>query len=207
MVFESVRVALKTRRVSSASSKLFLPHFMLFYNAASASVSLRSASSSSVSSKRLRMSNSPSEDEDVVMGSQSGEEDSYPSPRNQSPSSTYTQKDSPPMTNSPSNSGYDSLFDGISGDSSLFGPSMSRDISPPPPADIDMEDPPQRLTSAEKTAQIIANIKARAYANAHSSPEVDMQPDFKDVLDSSSDEDEDELILPTKPLNKGKLKA
>lgn len=173
------------------------------------SISGGSTSSASTSNKRLRVSPaSVPNEEDIVMGSQSGEEDSYPSPRNGSASSLYTQKDSPPMTNSPSNSGYDSLFDGTSHDSSPFGPSISRAISPSPTAeDINISSLPTAMSSADKTAQMIANIKARAFADVPSSPEDEKLPDFKDVLDSSSDEEEENVIVPVNKPDKGKAKA
>jgi len=46
---------------------------------------------------------------------------------------------------------------------------------------------PIPLDPASKTAQIIAQIKERAYAKAHSSPEV-TPLDFNDDLDDSSDD-------------------
>jgi hypothetical protein len=155
---------------------------------------LDSSSPVSASSKRPRMSDDAvsTYDEDIVMGSQSGEEETYPSPRHSNASSSFTQKDSQPDTTSPTDSAYDSLFDGPSHDSSLFGPtSVSRDISPPP-----AEEPEEILkpiTAADKTAQIIANIKARAYAQAVSSPESEKLPELAEIVEASSDDEEDEL--------------
>ncbi|KAF8973202.1 hypothetical protein BDZ97DRAFT_1912770 [Flammula alnicola] len=69
-------------------------------------------------------------------------------------------------------------------------------IMTPPPSDIVSEPPaPVALDQASKTAKIIAEIKARAYAKILSSPEV-LPLEFNDQLDSSSDEED---FLPTLP--------
>jgi hypothetical protein len=58
---------------------------------------------------------------------------------------------------------------------------------------------PILLDPATNTVQIIAQIKERAYAKIHSSPEV--APEFNDDLDDSSDDDSFLPVLPfvTKP--------
>jgi len=74
----------------------------------------------------------------------------------------------------------------------LTPPSMDHSFSVPTPLPSD---------PATKTAQIIAQIKARAYAKTQSSPEV-APLEFNDDLDDSSDGDSFLPVLPfvTKPV-------
>ncbi|KAM5531660.1 hypothetical protein V8D89_014649 [Ganoderma adspersum] len=91
-----------------------------------------------------------------------------------------------------------------------------RSLTPPPSSDSDMGHEPaqetprsvEALDEARKTAQLIADIKARAYASVHSSPEqpsIDLDALCVDDSDSSSDEDVATLIKQTK--GRGKAKA
>ena len=72
----------------------------------------------------------------------------------------------------------------------------------PPPTTLALPLPatPIALDAASKTAQIIAQIKAKAYETSLSSPENIPLADFKEELEGSSDEDDMELW---KPPNKG----
>ncbi len=86
-----------------------------------------------------------------------------------------------------------------------------RSLTPPPSSDTDMEQEPSRaveaLDEASKTAKLIADIKARAYASVHSSPEqpsIDLDALCVDDSDSSSDEDVATLIKQTKGKSKAK---
>lgn len=91
-----------------------------------------------------------------------------------------------------------------------------RSLTPPPSSDSDMGHEPvqetprpvEALDEARKTAQVIADIKARAYASVHSSPEqppIDLDALCVDDSDSSSDEDVATLIKQAK--GRGKAKA
>ncbi|PIL36089.1 hypothetical protein GSI_01749 [Ganoderma sinense ZZ0214-1] len=92
-----------------------------------------------------------------------------------------------------------------------------RSLTPPPSSDLDMGHEPAQetpqvvevLDEASKTAKLIADIKARAYASVHSSPEqptIDLDAlNVDDDSDSSSDEDVAALIKQTK--SRGKAKA
>lgn len=79
----------------------------------------------------------------------------------------------------------------------------------PPLTDCSFSAPtPTPLDPATKTAQIIAQIKERAYARIHSSPEV-APLEFNDDLDDSSDDDSFLPVLPfvTKPSSKSNMLA
>ncbi|KAF9529383.1 hypothetical protein CPB83DRAFT_893485 [Crepidotus variabilis] len=73
-------------------------------------------------------------------------------------------------------------------------------ITPPSSDRPDLPPTPVALTQAAKTAKIIADIKARAYARNVSSPEPLL--DFQDELESSEDED-----LPILPLQNRKASS
>lgn len=68
----------------------------------------------------------------------------------------------------------------------------------PPPSDLPSLPPtPEVLDAATKTAIIIADIRAKAYADTASSPEP-VPLEFNEKLDSSSDEEDlVPLIRPT----------
>jgi hypothetical protein len=85
--------------------------------------------------------------------------------------------------------------------SRLSTPETYRKLTPPPTEQNDhLLASPAPLTPDAKAKAIIANIKAKARAAVLSSPEEAPLPEFKDDLDSSSD-DEDLL-----PISKGKGK-
>ena len=69
-------------------------------------------------------------------------------------------------------------------------------LTPPVSDPLPLPSTPVALDAATKSAKIIAEIKARAYANSMSSPET-VPFEFNDELESSSDED-DLLTMPNR---------
>lgn len=74
--------------------------------------------------------------------------------------------------------------------SSQHGSQSSDPGTPPPSGPSSMPPTPVALDRASKTAQIIAEIKAKAYATATSSPEP-VTLELDDHSDTSSDEEQD----------------
>lgn len=84
----------------------------------------------------------------------------------------------------------------VEGPSSQQGSEPFDQMMTPPPSDLpSVHSTPVALNPASKTAQIIADIKARAYAQATSSPE-NVPLEMVEPSDSSSDEDDFLPILP-----------
>ena len=73
-------------------------------------------------------------------------------------------------------------------------PPFDQILTPPVSDPLPLPATPVALDAASKSAKIIAEIKARAYANSMSSPET-VPFEFDDELESSSDED-DLLTMP-----------
>jgi len=165
--------------------------------------------------KKVRLSSpegpSRSEARNLVPSSQSDEDELFrlgtePVPQNNV--SDYPQKSSLPLTPSVGNDGMDvdeDLFSNRqlpSGSASSTSKSITHKSSSPfdqiltPPVSDPLPLPPTpvALDAASKSAKIIAEIKARAYANGMSSPET-VPFEFDDELESSSDED-DLLTMP-----------
>jgi hypothetical protein len=165
--------------------------------------------------KKARLSSpegpSRSEAGNLVPSSQSDEDElfrlgteSVP-PKN---GSDYSQKSSLPLTPNVRNDGMDvdeDLFSNrqlpsesaSSTSKSIAHKSSSpfdQILTPPVSDPLPLPPTPVALDAASKSAKIIAEIKARAYANSMSSPET-VPFEFDDELESSSDED-DLLTMP-----------
>jgi len=84
--------------------------------------------------------------------------------------------------------------------------SIHEPLTPPSSTSASYSSPSNPVTSEDRTAQLIAEARAKALAAVQSSPEL-MPVDFNDTLEDSDDED----LLPMSPLpvlkNKGKGKA
>lgn len=94
-----------------------------------------------------------------------------------------------------------------SGNSTCPATPMAHRVLTPPPTDPPalpaLPPTPVALDAAAKAAQIIAQIKAKAYADSMSSPEDGPLPEFKEELDDSSGEED---LFPWNPLAKDERK-
>lgn len=158
--------------------------------------------------KKIRLSSPETSSVDEVPGSVSGEEEMVPEPRivrdvevsNRSVAKWREQSSLPNISD-------DMDVDEVSAclseaEKSAFDP--ERDTTPP----YQQLTPPETTTktpldTAAKTQQLIAEIKARALADARSSPTVKEHRPFKDTLTDSESEDE---LLPRATDTKGKGK-
>ena len=162
---------------------------------------------------RLSSPESPSRSEagNLVPSSQSDEDELFRLGAEPVPAKNgldYPQKSSLPLTPSVRNDGMDvdeDLFSNrqlpsesaSSASKSITHKSSSpfdQILTPPVSDPLPLPPTPVALDAASKSAKIIAEIKARAYANSMSSPET-VPFEFDDELESSSDED-DLLTMP-----------
>ncbi|OBZ68299.1 hypothetical protein A0H81_11863 [Grifola frondosa] len=91
--------------------------------------------------------------------------------------------------------------------SSFDSPSeFFRALTPPPSDPVSLPATPVVLDEKSKTAKLIDEIKARAYAAAHSSPEEPELLEFKE-LESSDEELDDDFLSNVDKIDKGKGKT
>lgn len=159
--------------------------------------------------KKMRLSSPETSSVDEVPGSVSGEEEMAPEPRivrdvavsNRSVTK-WREQSSPP--NLSDNMDIDEVS-ACPSEAEKFAFDPERDTTPP----YQQLTPPETTTktpldTAAKTQQLIAEIKAKAFAAVRSSPTAKEHRPFKDTL--SDDESEDEL-LPAAIKTKGKGKG